>query len=248
MILRITNKCRMNCIHCFDNASPEGKHMTFDTFRDSMKFITKSSAQMILLTGGEPTEHPQFIEIAELIKRRMEHPELLIIASNGMFLHNKEYAKEILDLDVKIQITNDQKFYPQRVPVIDHKNLTYITELQHLFPLGRAVTNNLSMDDMEIKLVYPKCFNARSVTRSEHITNFQDLIRFYELRLQKFCIPSIDIHGGVHIGETDECFQIGTVTDDLKSMFDNIKYMKIGDCNNCKLEENLRGDYLKILS
>jgi sulfur carrier protein ThiS len=238
----------MNCNHCFDNASPDGKHMNFDTFRDSLKFISKSSAKMILLTGGEPSEHPQFIEIVELLKRKMERPELLIIASNGMFLHNKEYTKEILSLGIQIQITNDKRFYPQSVPVIEHENLCYINEIQHLFPLGRAVTNNLSMDDMEVKLVYPKCFNARSIIRSGHITNFQDLMEFYETRLQKFCIPSIDVSGGVHIGEADECFQIGTVTSNLKSMFNRIKSMEIGDCNKCGLEENLKGDYLKILS
>jgi len=248
LILRITNKCNMNCTHCFDNASPNGKHMDFDNFRDSLKFIPKTGAKMILLTGGEPSEHPQFIEIVELLKRKMERPELLIIASNGMFLHNKQYAKEILSLGIMIQITNDKRFYPQGVPVIEHENLCYITEINHLFPIGRAVTNNLCMDDMEIKITYPKCFNARSIIRSGHITSFQDLMEFYEFKLQKFCIPSIDINGGVHIGETDECFQIGTVRDNPKILFDNIKSLKIGDCNKCGLEDNISGKYRDVLT
>jgi len=247
MILRITNKCHMGCSHCFDNASPEGKHMDFDTFRNSLKFISRSTAKMILLTGGEPSEHPQFIEIAELLKRKMARPELMIIASNGMFLHNKKYTEEILSLNIKIQITNDQRFYPQSIPIIEHENLCYINEIQHLFPLGRAVTNNLSIDDMEIKLVYPKCFNARSIVRSRYISNFQDLIKFYELKIQKFCIPSIDINGGIHMGETDECFKIGTVTDDLKTIFDKIRSMELGDCNKCGLENNLLGKYRDAL-
>jgi MoaA/NifB/PqqE/SkfB family radical SAM enzyme len=238
----------MNCIHCFDNASPDGKHMNFGIFWDSLKFISKTGARMILLTGGEPSEHPHFIEIVELLKRRMEHPELLIIASNGMFLHNKEYAAEILNLGIKIQITNDQRFYPQNVPVVEHENLCYITEIQHLFPIGRAVINNLSMDAMEIKLTYPKCFNARSIIRSGRIKNFQDLMEFYETRLQKFCIPSIDIDGNVHIGETDSCLKIGTVRDNLEILFNNIKSMEIGDCNKCGLEDNLKGEFRKVLS
>jgi MoaA/NifB/PqqE/SkfB family radical SAM enzyme len=238
----------MQCNHCFDNASPDGKHMSFDTFRDSLKFISRSAAKMVLLTGGEPSEHPQFIEIAELVKRRMEHPELLIIASNGMFLHNEQYAKEILSLGIQIQITNDKRFYPQTVPVVDHKNLCYITEIGHLFPIGRAITNNLNMDDMDIKLTYPKCFNARSIIRSGYIKNFQALMKFYELKLQKFCIPSIDINGGVHLGETDSCLKIGTIHDDMDVLFDNIKSMKIGDCNNCGLEDNLEGKFRDALS
>lgn len=247
MILRITNRCHMCCSHCFVNATPEGKHMSLDTLNQAIDFIKSVDAKLVLVTGGEPTEHPDFIKIMKLLKRKLRYSELIAIASNGMFLNDKEYTDQILSLNIPVQITNDSRFYPKRIPIIENERLIYVDEIQHLFPLGRAKSNNLELDKMKIKIEAPKCFNARSVIRGGHVSSLKKLIEFNELTIQKFCAPSIDINGNLHAGETDECFMIGNVKDDERVIFNNIKNMTLGKCNKCGLEDNLQGPYRQIL-
>ena len=238
----------MKCTHCFINATPNGKHMDMNVFEDVISFIRKIRPNVLLLSGGEPSEHPNFIQIIQDLKKVLRVSNLLLIATNGMFLYNEELTQKVLDMDVNIQITNDERFYPQRVPIIKHEKIFYETRIGEIFPLGRAVENQLNRTDMDRKSQAPKCFNVRSLVRGGHVNTFRDLIAFTELRLQKFCVPSIDIYGDLHIGETDECYKIGSIYDKEESIFENIRDLKFHQCNKCGLEDNLVNQYRKILS
>lgn len=63
MILMITNKCRMNCSHCMNFSSNDGQHMKVDVIGKSLEFIKEIKPNMLIISGGEPTEHPLFLSI-----------------------------------------------------------------------------------------------------------------------------------------------------------------------------------------
>ena len=70
----ITGKCSKNCSFCFteEEARKENKyeHMTLDYIKDiTERYEYKKRGFTLKLLGGEPTEHPDFIEIIEYAKK-----------------------------------------------------------------------------------------------------------------------------------------------------------------------------------
>jgi hypothetical protein len=211
----------MGCTHCMVSAHGLGQHMERETYRAALEFSKLDGIAM--LTGGEPTEHPDCCWFIAEAKRRGLKPALI---SNGMFLEDRELTARILDSGVTVQITNDARFYPKRIRHVDHPNLLYTYELASLIPLGRA-------RDMIPTRQYPQCFNLRSLAR-----HFGDLAAaILQLRLRgRFCTPTIEHDGTVRSGESNECFPIGTVGSSLDQLTDRLLQH---DCNACGLGNNL---------
>lgn len=63
MLLKITRKCLMGCNHCIENATPDGEHMTIEVFENTLEFLKRINPFSILITGGEPTDSPNFFYI-----------------------------------------------------------------------------------------------------------------------------------------------------------------------------------------
>jgi MoaA/NifB/PqqE/SkfB family radical SAM enzyme len=118
------------------NAVPNGEIMSWTVFEKTVKFIQETRIPFIMLSGGEPIDHPLFLGIVNYAKKHGLHT---IILSNGMFLEDKELREKVLDLGCVIQITNDKRYYPKTVPIIKHELLCYEDTLRQLSPFGRAL-------------------------------------------------------------------------------------------------------------
>ena len=72
MMIKITEKCSMGCSHCMNRATCNGKHMSFDIFKDVIEFQKKYGGRFCFITGGEPLVHPQISTLlAELNKTHL---------------------------------------------------------------------------------------------------------------------------------------------------------------------------------
>jgi len=65
MYIEITQRCNMNCAHCAVDAKATGEDMTFETFKQTITACKELECEAITLGGGEPTLHPQFMEMVE---------------------------------------------------------------------------------------------------------------------------------------------------------------------------------------
>lgn len=228
MLIRITNACHMGCSHCMVNATPDGENMTDDNFTKALRFTEEFDLPLVMISGGEPTEHPRFIDFIEQVKQT----ELLpVVLSNGMFLEDEAFTEKVLNLGISFQITNDARFYPKDIPKIKHPLLTYVYNIQSITPLGRA------KGKIPHSQKAPGCFNIRSMTHffQENHGSLHDVIcglRSY----QKFCTPSINADGSISAGETNQCFRIGNLDSTQQELLDGLMKVK---CNNCGLEDNL---------
>ena len=73
MLLKITEKCSLGCKHCLNNSNNNGKHVDFNTLKLVMNFLEDNDLMnYIIITGGEPTEHPDFYKFVEYIVNRVE--------------------------------------------------------------------------------------------------------------------------------------------------------------------------------
>jgi sulfatase maturation enzyme AslB (radical SAM superfamily) len=70
----INNVCNRNCSYCFEGdftkAAPQW--MSLETVRQVLDFFTAEALSRHQILGGEPTLHPQILEIAQLIHKRSE--------------------------------------------------------------------------------------------------------------------------------------------------------------------------------
>ena len=84
MILAITSRCIMNCSHCLSNCLPEGVDMQPDIFEQFLKFNHPHIP--ILISGGEPTLHPNWFDMTQTL---LEKGYYTILLSNGLFLDDE---------------------------------------------------------------------------------------------------------------------------------------------------------------
>ena len=216
------------------DATPEGQHMTLGVFADVIDFVKRNQLMMLMLSGGEPLEHPEFFKIMEMAQ---ESELLLIILSNGMFLADDKLRKAVLDLGVMIQVTNDSRYYPQTINEVEHPLLGYEHQIHSITSLGRAKTNDIATSRLA-----PMCFNMRSIVRNTG--DFASSIMALR-SLGKMCTPSINIDGSISIGETVHCCRIGTVKSPLSELVANLRDIK--ECNKCGLEDNLDPPHRKAI-
>jgi|APSaa5957512622_1039677.scaffolds.fasta_scaffold78916_1 hypothetical protein len=227
MLIRITNKCTMGCSHCMVDATPEGEHMAFSTFLQCLTFACKIGSQMVFLTGGEPTLHPELVGMLGLIRDKGLQP---LLTSNGLFLSEMTVKErdDILGGVDSVQVTNDPRYYPRRVERPAHPKVYYEDTLRMMSPFGRAVTNGL-----ECTRLAPMCFNLRSAVRQ--IGGLSESLLFLRGH-GKFCTPAINVDGTIVAGEAPSCHPIGTVWDELETIAANIRTMT---CAKCGLVDNL---------
>lgn len=82
----ITNYCGHGCSFCYRQSNPEGKHMSLIDFRNVIQQALNVGVLQIALGGGNPNQHPQFIEILRLIREAGIIPSY---TSNGDGLTDK---------------------------------------------------------------------------------------------------------------------------------------------------------------
>lgn len=261
MLLKITEKCSMGCSHCMNDAKPTGKHMSFDTLTDSIDFILKRTyCSNIIVTGGEPTEHPEFEKfIKEIISRCKDfcnsnlHKNRIIaitITTNGFWIiDNQEKAKEIVNMSnnnviVVWQISTDRRYYPKRLDVtkrIFREKGFYLCDdcVVSILPLGRARSNNISYNNRKSS----SCYNIRAITHQINPKYFSEIVSQLEVA-RKFCTPSIKINGNLCLSESDLCKDFGSIYDSDEDLIKNIMDFR---CEKCGLNNHLPKMYRDII-
>lgn len=241
MMIKITEKCTMNCRHCMNAAGPDGKHMTMKTFKDVLNFLHtyRLGESHLILTGGEPTEHPHFLSSVTITTNgelMQNQPEL--------FLQSLKKAK-IAGMELNYQVSADVRYYPRRIQT--HKRIfrephIFLCDdcVQQIYPQGRAKENQLPW-----KAQCSKCFNVRSL--SHQLPNEITLrnLEWYLASAGKFCTPHISVNGEIKLGESDLCPVCASIYDDMDEIMDKIRKFQCGACDF--INEQLPEKYRKLL-
>jgi MoaA/NifB/PqqE/SkfB family radical SAM enzyme len=98
VILELLSSCNLNCSHCFYKSL--NKFNSADFLPKTEIFIlirkmVKNKINKLVLTGGEPTLHPDFIEISKYAMLKIPK---VSVCTNGVILNNK-LEEEIIKLN-----------------------------------------------------------------------------------------------------------------------------------------------------
>ena len=259
MILAITDKCSMGCNHCMSDCSSNLAHTTLEQFKRNLEWCLhpKLNFHPIIISGGEPFEHPDIKEILEYTanrynkyKKNVAIPKPMLIATNGSCLvDDKELYSWYKDFTKKnpwilTQLTNVKEYYPR---VFTDKEKYWLSKIHGctvcdsikdvpLYPQGRAL--NLENPNYETKA--PKCANIRLLSMQLPELSAFDLFNMIAMKLHKFCEPRVNIDGSISIGESRLCPSIGTIDDTEDTILEAVRGFK---CAACKISiEKLKND------
>lgn len=89
--IAITTYCNLHCPYCFANTmikTEDIKNISLDQFKKILNWIGEDN-EKIGLIGGEPTLHPQFKEILQIINEytdKCQHKPGFVLFTNGVYL------------------------------------------------------------------------------------------------------------------------------------------------------------------
>lgn len=124
-VFSITNDCNLDCPICFTYNRPDKKY--FKSIEDTRKIIghileRNAEVQLINLTGGEPTLHPQLFELLEACKQA--GIERVTMNTNGIRIAGDfEFAKRIKEAGVQVVLSLDT-LEPNKSLLIHGKDIT----------------------------------------------------------------------------------------------------------------------------
>jgi len=68
LTITLTHDCTRNCVFCIDKNRGKNLQISTENFIKALKFAKEQGMTDIILTGGEPTLHPDFIGFCQLVK------------------------------------------------------------------------------------------------------------------------------------------------------------------------------------
>ena len=246
MMIKITEHCSMGCTHCMNNATPNNKHMDFDTFKQVINFQKQYGGQFCIITGGEPTEHPNFMSFISYACNFMIG-YYITVTTNGLWMQNNpdkvKYLYDTYGKQLMFQVTNDTRYYPVCIDknhsIFTLDNVVMCDKVKHIYPQGRAVDNNIEWNSKA-----SKCFNIRAITNQVSIKNLGIIIGMLAVK-GKFCTPHIDIHGNIKLGESDLCPVCSHINKTHDDIIKDILDFRCKQCDN--INGQLSQEYRSII-
>ena len=106
MLIEITQSCNLTCPTCYAGSSPQNKSFMsveqFTTTIDGLLEKGKGDADLIQLSGGEPTIHPEFFEILEIALDR--GIKQVYINTNAIKLSRREFAERVASYGSRVSV------------------------------------------------------------------------------------------------------------------------------------------------
>jgi uncharacterized radical SAM superfamily Fe-S cluster-containing enzyme len=105
-VVEITEQCNLSCPVCYAESAPNhGRHASLKEVIAMLDTVVKNEGEpdVLQISGGEPTIHPQFFEILEALRERpIQH---LMINTNGLRLAKEpEFAKQLQYYKPRLEI------------------------------------------------------------------------------------------------------------------------------------------------
>lgn len=108
-VLEVTDRCNLACPTCYAMSSPHyGRHRTLEEIERMMDVVVANEGEpdVVQLSGGEPTVHPEFFKILDLAKTKpIKH---LMVNTNGIRI-----AKDISFVEKLASYMPDFEIYLQ---------------------------------------------------------------------------------------------------------------------------------------
>ncbi|MCS7132100.1 MAG: radical SAM protein [Aigarchaeota archaeon] len=100
IVWNFTNACNLRCKHCYQNAdsNPGVGELTLEEKMMAIEQIDELGIPVIALSGGEPTIHPDFLEVVEEGARRGIY---MAVATNGIRFAEEDFTRRAIQAGLR---------------------------------------------------------------------------------------------------------------------------------------------------
>ncbi len=95
-LIEVTPKCDMQCPVCYAGSGSGGDYLPLEKIGEMLEFFRDSeygSAEILQISGGEPTTHPRILDIIALARKKVKY---VFLNTNGLRLAEDEsFAAEL---------------------------------------------------------------------------------------------------------------------------------------------------------
>lgn len=144
-LIEVTDRCNLSCPTCYASSSPmHGRHRTLTEIEEMLDIIVRNEGEpdVVQISGGEPTVHPQFFQILDLAKARpIRH---LMVNTNGIRIAKdvnfvERLAAYMPDFEIYLQFDS---FKPDALEKLRGENLleSRMKALEHLNRFNLSTT------------------------------------------------------------------------------------------------------------
>lgn len=171
-IVEVTDRCNLTCPTCYAGSSPSyGRHRSLEEIKEMLHaiVINEKEPDVVQISGGEPTIHPQFWEILDYAKTLpIKH---LMLNTNGIEIAKDiEFAKRLKtyspDFEIYLQFDSFEKDVLKKMRGAD---LTEIRQkaIEHLNAVNLSttlvVTLQKGVNDQEIGKIVDYALQQKSI-------------------------------------------------------------------------------------
>ena len=144
-VVEITDRCNLTCPTCYAMSSPHyGRHRTVEEVERMLDIVVanEGAPDVVQLSGGEPTVHPDFFEILDIAKTKpIKH---LMVNTNGIRIaKDKAFVERLAAYqpDFEIYLQWDS-FKPEALQTLRGQDLTNVRRkaLEHLNEFNVSTT------------------------------------------------------------------------------------------------------------
>lgn len=104
-LVEINSACNLECPMCFAGSGPGGDHLSVQDCQRAIDRLVEVEGrpEIVQLSGGEPTIHPQFMEVC---RYACDQPiDIVMINTNGIRLaHDRRLVEQLAELRHRIEI------------------------------------------------------------------------------------------------------------------------------------------------
>ena len=219
--LVITSKCNNNCSFCYYKKRSE--EMSLETIKKYIILLNKIKPKKIILIGGEPTLHPNFVDIVQLL---YQNNFKISVVSNGYGFSNLKIVKKVIDKIKNISIS------------IEGTNKTH----------NKIVRNNLAYDSIINSIKNIQLFNknpsTNTVINKENINNIEYLISdLYNLGLRKFTFnicSSFDISDKISYSPKELIKDFEPILRRLTNKYSDCDFHVLTSLGKCVISKDLQ--------
>ncbi|MBI5622578.1 MAG: radical SAM protein [Elusimicrobia bacterium] len=84
--VRLTLACNQRCLFCHDRGAQTGKALSFQAVKADLAQGRKEGLRRVVLSGGEPTLHPDFLDIVRLA-RKLGYQHIQVVTNGRRFCY-----------------------------------------------------------------------------------------------------------------------------------------------------------------
>ncbi len=187
-IIPITSSCNLDCPICYTHNKNDGPYqMTEDELRSILNHLHAAMPEkrIINITGGEPTQHPQFERLIELCFEEGIHR--ITISTHGLrFLKDEKLLERLAKIDARIVLSFD----------------SFRKEVNQEMLGGRLLESKMKVLDLLEKYNV----NTTLLPVLARGRNDDEVGKFIDLSLYRDFIRSIELHTMTFTGQNGSQF------------------------------------------